>query len=267
MSENTNYVEYLENVLSSWGEFCKHHSKFEEALKEVLEENKRLKAKSVSSSEFLSYDGEIEHQIVIQQMKMNVTFTKAEAELIRMALKNQLAYISGGWGLGRVKIATAVQEIAERIEDVWKADFSTTPKSSTAKKTYDLYEDEGLSAEDLRIAYRTITGLDNDNEFTDNEIFKYLLDSLKEEEDRGAYFKKVYPKTVAYVDALIQPNLRCNACSSIILKENESEQSSYQCMYCDVVLSSDEVHEDKPCEATERFDLYVQSAGLLCLDD
>lgn len=266
MTGNTNYVEYLENVLSSWGEFCKQHSKFEEALKEVLEENKRLKARLSNFSAFLSVDEEIENQIIIQQVKMNVTFSKAEAELIRMALNRQHAYIAGGMGLGKVKIATAVQEIAERMEDVWKADFSATSNSSTATKTYDLYEDEGLFAEDLRFAYRAFTGLDNDDKFTDDEIHKYLLDSLKEEKDREEYFKKVYPNSVDYVDALIQPNLRCNSCSSIVLKENMSEKSHFQCLCCDAIRHSNEVHEGEPCEETERFELYSRAAELLLLD-
>lgn len=38
-------AKYLKNVLISWDEFCKQHSKFEGALKDVLEENERLKAK------------------------------------------------------------------------------------------------------------------------------------------------------------------------------------------------------------------------------
>lgn len=43
MSENINPVEYLEKVLVTWNEFCKQHSNFVEALRDVLEENKRLK--------------------------------------------------------------------------------------------------------------------------------------------------------------------------------------------------------------------------------
>lgn len=45
MEKNNSSVEYLKNVLISWDEFCKQHSKFEGALKDVLEENERLKVK------------------------------------------------------------------------------------------------------------------------------------------------------------------------------------------------------------------------------
>lgn len=50
-------------------------------------------------------------------------------------------------------------------------------------ETYDLYEQKGLTSEELRKGYRIITGLDNDDELTDEEIYKYLLDILKENED------------------------------------------------------------------------------------
>ena len=34
---------YIQNVLSNWDKFCKAHRQFEQALIEMLEENKRLK--------------------------------------------------------------------------------------------------------------------------------------------------------------------------------------------------------------------------------
>ena len=50
------------------------------------------------------------------------------------------------------------------------------------KKLYDLYENKNLTIEELREGYRTITGLNNDNEFTDEEIYKYMLEALQENE-------------------------------------------------------------------------------------
>lgn len=38
------------------------------------------------------------------------------------------------------------------------------------------------SAKELREGYRVITGLDNDKEFTDTEIFEYMLNALLERE-------------------------------------------------------------------------------------
>lgn len=55
MNEKINYVEYLENVLVSWSEFCNQHNKFEKALKEVLEENKRLKAQMQTCKKYESF--------------------------------------------------------------------------------------------------------------------------------------------------------------------------------------------------------------------
>lgn len=48
--------------------------------------------------------------------------------------------------------------------------------------TYDIYEFKNLTIEEMRKGYRAITGLDNDNEFTDEEIYVYMLDALKERE-------------------------------------------------------------------------------------
>lgn len=55
MNEKINSVEYLENVLVSWDEFCKQHGKFEEALRDVLEENKRLKTQLQTSNKYKSF--------------------------------------------------------------------------------------------------------------------------------------------------------------------------------------------------------------------
>ena len=38
-----NPIDYLQNVLNNWIEFCKHHPDFEHALLHVLLENRRLK--------------------------------------------------------------------------------------------------------------------------------------------------------------------------------------------------------------------------------
>lgn len=43
MKSKTPY-EYLLNVLQQWNAFCKGHQHFEKAIKDLLEENKRLKA-------------------------------------------------------------------------------------------------------------------------------------------------------------------------------------------------------------------------------
>lgn len=43
MKTKTPY-EYLTKVLTQWGEFCKGHRRFEQAIKDILAENERLKA-------------------------------------------------------------------------------------------------------------------------------------------------------------------------------------------------------------------------------
>lgn len=47
-------------------------------------------------------------------------------------------------------------------------------------KTYDLYERKDLTIEQLREGYRAITGLNNDNELTDTEIYNYMLEVFAE---------------------------------------------------------------------------------------
>ena len=47
-------------------------------------------------------------------------------------------------------------------------------------KRFDLYEQKGLTEEELRKGYQQITGLDNGEELTAEEIHAYLLDALKE---------------------------------------------------------------------------------------
>lgn len=49
-------------------------------------------------------------------------------------------------------------------------------------KRYNVYEYKNLTPKQLREIYRTVTGLNNDDEFTNREIAEYLLDTLQESE-------------------------------------------------------------------------------------
>lgn len=49
------------------------------------------------------------------------------------------------------------------------------------EKYYDLYESKNLTSEDLREIYRIITSLDNDKDFTDEQIYDYLYEALKDD--------------------------------------------------------------------------------------
>ena len=46
-----------------------------------------------------------------------------------------------------------------------------------------IIDGEQYTPEELRIGYRIITGLDNDTEFTDNEIYLYLLEEFERDID------------------------------------------------------------------------------------
>lgn len=50
-------------------------------------------------------------------------------------------------------------------------------------KKYKLYDLGEFTIEELREGYREITGLDNDSDFSDKELYNYLLEALKEEGD------------------------------------------------------------------------------------
>ena len=52
-------------------------------------------------------------------------------------------------------------------------------------KKYNIYEYKNLTPKQLREMYRTVTGLNNDEEFTNQEIVKYLLDALQESKKVG----------------------------------------------------------------------------------
>ena len=49
-------------------------------------------------------------------------------------------------------------------------------------KKYNIYEYKNLTSKQLREIYRNVTGLNNDEEFTNQEIAEYLLDTLQESE-------------------------------------------------------------------------------------
>lgn len=51
-------------------------------------------------------------------------------------------------------------------------------------KRYNVYEYKNLTPKQLREIYRNVTGLNNDDEFTNQEIAEYLLDTLQESEDK-----------------------------------------------------------------------------------
>ena len=53
-------------------------------------------------------------------------------------------------------------------------------KEDDGDKKYNIYEYKNLTPKQLREMYRTVTGLNNDEEFTNQEIVKYLLDALQE---------------------------------------------------------------------------------------
>lgn len=53
-------------------------------------------------------------------------------------------------------------------------------------KKYNIYEYKNLTPKQLREVYRNVTGLNNDEEFTNQEIAEYLLDTLQETEYHDA---------------------------------------------------------------------------------
>lgn len=62
------------------------------------------------------------------------------------------------------------------------SDNSPIDKGDDGDKKYNIYEYKNLTPKQLREMYRNVTGLNNDEEFTNQEIVKYLLDALQETE-------------------------------------------------------------------------------------
>jgi hypothetical protein len=87
-------------------------------------------------------------------------------------------------------------------------------------KTYDLYEMKGLTIEQLREGYRTITGLDNDTDFTDEALYQYMLEALYEPKMRVCRhclmaFESRAGKQVTrpiYVDSENEEESKCEWC-------------------------------------------------------
>lgn len=84
-------------------------------------------------------------------------------------------------GLSLNKLVDEIEYIYEARLHQFKGDFLET--MVVPPKTYDLYENKGLSAEQLREEYRGLTGMDNDGELSDEEVYEYMLEALHEKGD------------------------------------------------------------------------------------
>ena len=67
-------------------------------------------------------------------------------------------------------------------------------------KTYDIYENKNLTAEDMRKMYAGITGLDNADDFTPEELHAYLVETMSEKNSR----EYTYPAKSKYADQVNQ---------------------------------------------------------------
>jgi hypothetical protein len=103
MHKNLTAEEYLQIVIDSWSAFCKSHSPLENAIKEVLAENKRLKKQVKELKEYINSmeknskkDKELEVFIPYAKLKIALTDFLHEAELhgnydLEVSLKDFLA--------------------------------------------------------------------------------------------------------------------------------------------------------------------------------
>ena len=127
--------------------------------------------------------------------------------------------------------------------------------------------------EQLKKGYKAITGLNNANDLTEDELFNYLKNSLHEEDikdlerlDNETFSR--YPKATEYVVEKLQHKRKCNCCGSYVLESGIKPEYEYQCMYCDVDLYSIETHTvDDVISEYDLIDLIEMTHGLLCLDE
>lgn len=67
--------------------------------------------------------------------------------------------------------------------DEWLDNEYKEDEEYDGDKRYNVYEYKNLTPKQLREIYRNITGLNHDDEFTNQEIAEYLLETLQESED------------------------------------------------------------------------------------
>lgn len=80
-----------------------------------------------------------------------------------------------------------VEEYIKRLPDcfckVIKTQIAVVSIQEEANEKFKQIYEMKLTASQMREEYRNLTGLDNDDEFTDDEIYNYLLEAYFEEEE------------------------------------------------------------------------------------
>ncbi|MCH5191882.1 MAG: hypothetical protein J1F23_06920 [Oscillospiraceae bacterium] len=229
MHKFENPVEYLEYVLKHWDEFCRYHSRFAEALEGVLAENKRLKEQLRKKS-----DGQVVRTHIYQGQKVG----------------------SDEWVTG---------SLIEVDKDHDGKPFMAILEKTNSGRYEFPYLDAVLGTIDgcaVPVKPETVS-----------EIVEIPSKSACVEKPATLEaFNKVFPNSVAYVNARLKDGVRCNACGSIVLIEDEKteegkEGAKHQCMFCDIDLLDEEVHEGDKCSIEELYALYGRVAETLLLDD
>ena len=127
--------------------------------------------------------------------------------------------------------------------------------------------------EQLKKGYKAITGLNNANDLTEDEMFNYLKNALHEEDikdlerlDNETFSR--YPKATEYVVENLQYKIACNRCKNYVLKTELEDNYAYQCMHCDEDLYSIETEtiDNLPSE-DDLIDLVEWTNEILCLDE
>lgn len=136
-----------------------------------------------------------------------------------------------------------------------------------------ILDDEYYTFEQLKKGYKAITGLNNANDLTEEELFNYMKDALKEDNlkdleivENEIFFK--YPKATEYVIEKLQHKRKCNCCNSYVLESGIKPEYPYQCMYCDEDMYSFETHiVDDVISEDDLIDLIDTTNAILCLDE
>lgn len=136
-----------------------------------------------------------------------------------------------------------------------------------------ILDDEYYTFEQLKKGYKAITGLNNANDLTEEELFNYMKDALKEDNlkdleivENEIFFK--YPKATEYVIEKLQHKRVCNRCLSYVLESENKPKYKYQCMCCDEDLYSIETKTiNKSISLDDLIELIETTNAILCLDE
>lgn len=116
------HTEYLTQVLKQWGEFCKSHSRFETAIKDILAENERLKAENEEKQELIAYLQNANVQGLRRTTEIVKTNAKTEAykEFFKLVHKELTNISNGYFESNHLNACEVLQGAIDKLRETYK---------------------------------------------------------------------------------------------------------------------------------------------------